>query len=108
MAPTLYQKWAWTNYVFFSFSFFWQNLNISRSSESSDHTFLFKLHQHVANASKGMYGETSFTIEVFYVTIADADIESLGLPIHSLISICTLYHTMVCEQKSYNPNYTKF
>ena len=30
------------------------------------------------------------------------------LSIHSLISICTLYHTMVCEQKSYNPNYTKF
>ena len=36
--------------------------------------------------------------KVFYVTIADADIESLGLSIHSLISICTLYHTMVCEQ----------
>ena len=36
--------------------------------------------------------------KVFYVTIADTDIESLGLSIHSLISICTLYHTMVCEQ----------
>ena len=46
--------------------------------------------------------------EVFYVTIADADIESLGLSIHSLISICILYHTMVCEQKAYNPSYTKF
>ena len=45
--------------------------------------------------------------KVFYVTIADADIESLGLSIHSL-SICMLYHMMVCEKKSYNPNYTKF
>ena len=46
--------------------------------------------------------------KVFYVTIAGADIESLGLSIHSLIDICTLYHTMVCEQKSYNSNYAKF
>ena len=37
---------------------------------------------------------------VFCVTIADADIESLGLFIHSLISVCTLYHKMLCEQKS--------
>ena len=35
--------------------------------------------------------------KVFFVTIADADIESLGLSIHSLISIRILYHTMVCE-----------
>ena len=34
---------------------------------------------------------------VFYVTIGDADIECLGLSLHSLISICILYHTMVCE-----------
>ena len=46
--------------------------------------------------------------KVFYVTIADADIESSGLSIHSLIVICTLYPTMVCKQKSYNPNYAKF
>ena len=61
MAPTLYQKWTLTSYLFFFFFFFFfvKNLNISCSS---DYTFLFKFHQHVANAYKGIYGETSLTM----------------------------------------------
>ena len=78
----------------------------------------------MANVYKGMYAWINYysylfiiimeilrlrcSDKVFYVTIADADIESLGLSIHSLINICIMYHTMVCEKKSYNPNYTKF
>ena len=40
MAPTLYEKWFQTNFFFF----FLKKLNISCST---NHTFLFKFHQHV-------------------------------------------------------------
>ena len=93
MTPTLYQKWALTNYLFFV-----KNLNILCSL---NHTFLFKFHQHVANAYKWMYGETLFMMFWWGIlcSIADANIESLGLSIHSLTSICT-FTTRWCVNKN--------